>query len=592
MRLKITKSKNFDFYYIIKDINKNGKRTTKIVERLGTIDDIKSKSKNLEPLVWLKKYIDELNKQEKENKRKIVKLYSPSTLLKLDEQVSFNGGYLFLQDIYYKLGLNNICDEITNKYQFKYDLNNILSNLIYSRIIYPSSKAKTFELSKNFIEQPNFELHDVYRALEVIAKETDFIQSELYKNSLKCSKRNDKVLFYDCTNYYFEIEQDDDFRKYGKNKEHRPNPIVGMGLFLDGDGIPLAFSTFPGNQNEQPILKPLEEKIINDFGNSKFVVCTDAGLASNSNRKFNNTNNRRFITTQSIKKLKSFLKEEALDLTKGWKLPGSDKTYNISMFRGYEITDNEEENEKQRIKYEKLLETYKDKTFYKERWIKENGIEQRLIVTYSVKYQEYQKRLRENQINRALKMIENNPKKIGKPKENDPKRFIETISTTKDGEVAEENHYSINQSVILEESRYDGLYAVCTNLEDDVEEIIRINRRRWEIEESFRIMKSEFKARPVYLSNEDRIKAHFTTCFLALVIYRYLEKRLDVKYTVTQIIETLRKMEFTKEEYEGYIPRYKRTNITDSLHENFDFRTDYQIVTEKNIKKIIVQTKS
>ena len=406
MRLKITKSKNFQFYYIIKDINKNGKRSTKIVERLGTIDNIKIKSNNSDPIEWLKQYVIKLNVEEKENNRKIIKIYSPTTQISLDQQCVFNGGYLFLQDIYYKLGLDDICNVITNKYQFRYDLNNILSNLIYSRIIYPSSKLKTLELSKNFIEQPNFELHDIYRALEVIAKETDFIQSRLYKNSLEYSKRNDKVLFYDCTNYYFEIEQDDDFRKYGKNKENRPNPIIGMGLFLDGDGIPLAFSTFPGNQNEQPTLKPLEEKIINDFNNSKFVVCTDAGLSSNANRKFNNTNNRRFVTTQSIKKLKVFLKDEALDLSNGWKLPGNDKTYNILKLRGYEVTKDEEENEKREQEYEKLLEAFKDKTFYKERWIKEDDIEQRLIVTYSVKYQEYQRRIRENQINRALKMIE------------------------------------------------------------------------------------------------------------------------------------------------------------------------------------------
>ena len=556
MRLKITKSKNFQFYYIIKDINKNGKRSTKIVERLGTIDNIKIKSNNSDPIEWLKQYVIKLNVEEKENNRKIIKIYSPTTQISLDQQCVFNGGYLFLQDIYYKLGLDDICNVITNKYQFRYDLNNILSNLIYSRIIYPSSKLKTLELSKNFIEQPNFELHDIYRALEVIAKETDFIQSRLYKNSLEYSKRNDKVLFYDCTNYYFEIEQDDDFRKYGKNKENRPNPIIGMGLFLDGDGIPLAFSTFPGNQNEQPTLKPLEEKIINDFNNSKFVVCTDAGLSSNANRKFNNTNNRRFVTTQSIKKLKVFLKDEALDLSNGWKLPGNDKTYNILKLRGYEVTKDEEENEKREQEYEKLLEAFKDKTFYKERWIKEDDIEQRLIVTYSVKYQEYQRRIRENQINRALKMIEKNPKKIGKIRENDPKRFITAIATTPTGEVAQENYYSLNEDKIREEAMYDGLYAVCTNLEDDPEEIIKINKQRWEIEESFRIMKSEFKTRPIYLSNEDRIKAHFTTCFLALVIYRYLEKKLDGKYTVTQIIETLRNMNFSEEKYEGITPIY------------------------------------
>lgn len=508
MRIRKTKTKNTIQYAIIYDITINGKRTTKIYESLGTLDKIKLKSGNEDPIIWLNNYIKDLNDKIKKESLPVIIKKNPTKELEYDKQVKFNGGYLFLQDIYYKLGLNHICDEITNKYQFKYDLNNILSNLIYSRIIYPSSKLKTLELSKNFLEQPNFEYHHILRALEVISKENDVIQSELYKNSLKYSTRNDKILFYDCTNYYFEIEDEDDFRKYGKSKEHRPNPIIQMGLFMDGDGIPLAFSTFPGNQNEQGSLKPLEEKIIKDFKNSKFIVCTDAGLASNANRKFNNTNDRRFITTQSLKKLKQFLKEWSLDFSSGWRIIGSNKNYDISKLR----------------QDEDLINKYYDTIFYKERWIKENDIEQRLIITFSPKYQEYQKRIREKQINRAISIIESKPKKIKSNNENDPKRFIQTISTTPTGEVAEENHYSLNQDKINDETKYDGLYGVCTNLEDNIEEIIKINKRRWEIEESFKIMKSEFNARPVYLSREDRIKAHFTTCFLSLVIYRYLEK--------------------------------------------------------------------
>ena len=575
MRLSISKSKNSTLFYIIESTYVNKKHSTRIIEKLGTLEDVKIKARNEDPISWAKNYALELTKQDKDNKRKIIKYYSQSKLLNKNEQQLFNGGYLFLQDIYYDLKLNNICKDITDKYQFKYDLNDILSKLIYSRIIYPSSKFKTLELSKNFIEQPNFEYQHILRALEVIAKESDFIQSELYKNSLNYSKRNDKVLFYDCTNYYFEIEDDDDFRKYGKSKEHRPNPIVGMGLFMDGDGIPLSFDTFPGNKNEQVTLKPLEEKIINDFGNSKFIVCTDAGLASNSNRKFNNQNNRKYVTTQSLKKLKSFLKDWSIDLSKGWKLSGYDKTFDISKLR-----DDED-----------LIKKFYDKVFYKERWIKEDGIEQRLIITYSPKYQEYQKNIREKQIQRAKNIIEKNPKKIKARDENDPKRFINNIPTTDTGEVALNNNYSINQDKILEEAKYDGLYAVCTNLEDEVEEIIKINKRRWEIEESFRIMKSEFKARPVFLSREDRIKAHFTTCFLALVLFRYLEKKLDEQYTSSQIIETLKEYEFREFKGFGYVPIYTYTDIVEDLHKVFKFDTSKEIINLKNIKKIINQTK-
>jgi len=571
MRLSITKTKNSTSFYVIKSY----KRTSTVFEKLGTLDEVIKKAHGEDPIVWAKNYIAELNKKEKEENLNITIPFSPTKDIQLDKKRLFNGGYLFLQKIYYDLGLNNICSSIEDKYQFKYDLNSILSNLVYSRIIYPSSKLKTLELSKKFIEQPNFELQHIYRALEVISSESDFIQSELYKNSCKYKNRNNKVLYYDCTNYFFEITEEDNLRKYGKSKEHRPNPIVQMGLFMDGDGIPLAFDINPGNTNEQVTLKPLEQKIIKDFNTSKFVVCTDAGLASNANRKFNDTNNRSFITTQSIKKLKGFLKDWVLDLTNGWKMHGSEKTYNISKLR-----DNDE-----------LIKLYKDKTFYKERWIKEDGFEQRLIVTFSIKYQEYQKNIREKQVTRAIKLIESNPKKIGKAKDNDPKRFIETIAATTDGVVAEEMYYQLDQDKINEEAKYDGLYAVCTNLEDSIEDIIKINHRRWEIEESFRIMKSDFKARPVYLSREDRIKAHFTTCFLALVIYRYLENKLDNSYTVSEIIDTLKEYNFLEINGFGYHPVYTRTNLTNILNEKFNFDTSKEIIYTNKFKKIFQETK-
>lgn len=575
MRIRTTKTTNTVQYAIIKDITKNGKRTTCIFENLGTLDKIKQRAGNEEPLVWLKNYVQELNIKEKENKIPVLIKKDPSKVIEKNVQSSFNVGYLFLQNIYYKLKLDKICNKIKEQHQFKFDLNDILSKLIYSRIIFPASKLKTLELSKKFLEQPNFEYQHIERALPVICENMDFIQSELYKNSNEYMKRNNKILYYDCTNYYFEIEEESGLRQYGKSKENRPNPIVQMGLFMDGNGIPLAFDITPGNTNEQKTLQPLEEKIIKDFEFSEFVVCTDAGLASKANRKFNNKNNRKFVTTQSIKKLKSHLKNEALDLTKGWKLPGSNKTYNISKLR----TD------------EKLIEEYRDKIFYKERWINEDGLEQRLIVTYSVKYQEYQKKIRNNQINRAKKIIDTNSIKLKKTNSNDPKRFIKTLNVTKDGELADKSIYSIDQNIIDEEAKYDGLYAVCTNLEDSVEDIIRVNKRRWEIEESFRIMKTDFKSRPIYHSRDEMIKAHFITCFLALIIYRYVEKKLDEKYTAPEIIETLRDMNMKLENECSYIPNYIRTDLTDDLHDKFGFRTDFEIISEKNIKKILKQTK-
>lgn len=574
MRVKSVKTKNTIQYSIIKDVTTlEGKRTTKIFENLGTIDKIKQRAGDKDPMEWLNEYVAKLNKEHKTNSVPVIIKKYENKQIEKDYQRLFNGGYLFLQDIYYKLGLNKICNTITERHQFKYDLNSILSRLIYSRILFPASKLETFKLSTKFLEQPNFELQHIYRALEIICKESDFIQSELYKNSTKYMSRNNKVLYYDCTNFFFEIEQEDDFRKYGVSKEHRPNPIVQMGLFMDGDGIPLAFTINPGNTNEQTTLQPLEKKIIDDFNLSTIVVCTDAGLASKANRKFNDTNTRKFITTQSIKQLNSELKDWALDKT-GWCIPGLEGTViDISKLD----TDKE------------LEEMYENITFYKERWIKDKDLEQKIIVTYSVKYKNYQNNIRNAQLARATKLINSNPKKIGKPKQNDFKRFIKSTTTTKDGEVAEKVTYSLDQDVIQEEMKYDGFYAVCTNLEDDASTIIKANHQRWAIEECFRIMKSEFKSRAVYLSREDRIRAHFTTCFIALMIFRYLEKRMGDKFTAYEIIDTLREMDFLKEK-EGFIPTYTRTDITDLLHEKFGFRTDFEILSNKNLQKIYLST--
>ena len=569
MRLQISKSKNASSLYVTKSIYVNGVSTSKVVEKLGTYDELKEKLNGEDPIEWAKAYVAELTRKEKEEKREVMVRYSPAKQIDKDEQKTFNGGYLFLQQIYHQLGLSKISKVISDKYKFTYNLDSVLSRLVYSRIIFPASKLATCEQSKLFMEQPEFELQHVYRSLEVLAKESDCIQSELYKNSLKIFDRNKGILYYDCTNYFFETEQEDGLRQYGVSKEHRPNPIVQMGLFMDGDGFPLAFCINKGNTNEQVTLKPLEKKIISDFGLSRFVVCTDAGLASVANRKFNDIQDRAFITTQSIKKLKASLREWALDPT-GWKMSGSDVLYDLTEL-------NEDSN--------------LDLTFYKERWIKEKDLEQKLIVTFSTKYQKYQQSIRNRQVERAQKVIDTNPGKLKKCNSNDYKRFISKSHCTENGEVAENESYSIDTDLIAGEAAYDGFYAVCTNLDDDASAIIKVNQRRWEIEESFRIMKSEFKARPVYLQRDDRIEAHFTTCFISLMIYRILEKKLGEKYTCHDIVTGLRDMNFFEITGEGYLPTYTRTDLTDDLHDAFGFRTDYQIVNTKQMKKIFKDTK-
>lgn len=572
MRLNITKSKNAQSLYVIRSTYVNGKHSSEIVEKLGTYDELKKLYPD--PIAWAKDYIKELNEKDKQNKREVILKLSQSKLISKDTTRSLNGGYLFLQSIFYALGLNSICNTIKNNYKFTFDLTSVLSRLIYARILYPSSKLTTFEESRRFIEQPDFELQHVYRTLDVITKEDAFIQAELYKNSLKICKRNDKVLYYDCTNYFFESEEEAGLRQYGHSKEHRPNPIVQMGLFIDGDGIPLAFSIFPGNQNEQQSLLPLEKRIIEDFHNSKFIVCTDSGLASNVNRKFNNIASRAFITTQSLKKLKKHLRDWTLS-PEGWHLEGSKEIFDINNL------ENSEEN----------IARYKDSIFFKERWINENGLEQKLIVTFSLKYKYYMQKIRNNQLTRAKKIIEQSPSSAERRNPNDCRRFIKKLTVTSEGEIAKKRILMLNEDTAAEEARYDGFYAVCSNLDEQAATIAKINRQRWEIEECFRIMKTNFKARPVYLHKDERIKAHFMTCFLALIIFRFLEKKIKYQYTSNKIIETLREMNFLVLNKEDLIPTYTRTDLTDTLHEAFKFRTDYQILSKKTLRNIFSKTK-
>lgn len=588
MKLTVSKSKNSASFYVQKTIRKeNGSVTTVTVEKLGNLDEVRTKACGKDPYVWAQEYVNELNRKEYDEQKAIIVSYSPTKLLKKGEQKAYNCGYLFLQDIYYCLGLHKICKTISSKYNFEYDLHDILSKLIYTRILYPSSKHASNKQAKLFIEQPSFELHDIYRALSVLAKENDFIQAELYKNSQKVVERRKDILYYDCTNYYFELEEADDLRKYGKSKQHQPLPLVGMGLFMDYDGIPLAFDIFPGNQSEQPTLKPLEKKVISDYGLDQIIVCTDAGLSSKANRKFNDRSIggeriRSFITTQSVKQLPAYLKESALD-PDGWHLIGDSRTYNIN-----ELNETEDHN----------------KIYYKDRWIKEdlsqrkikNGgtpLEQHLIVSFSLKYQRYQRKIRQGQIDRAQELINSGRYKQRPKNQNDPHRFIGREVMTSDGEVCSKDIPFLDANVIKEEEKYDGFYAVCTNLKSvGIDEIIKINKKRWEIEECFRIMKTEFKARPIYLQNEDRIKAHFITCYIALFVFRILEKKLGEKYTCEEIINTLRTMMMTRPgEKLGYTPSYTRTDLTDALHETFGFRTDYEIITDVNMKKTIRTTK-
>lgn len=573
MKVMTTKSKNSESFYIAKSyINNQGKSTSKIIRKLGTLAEL-SAALNTDRdgvLAWAKEQAKiETDKYKKENEDAIVMIpFHSNRLMAYDQKKLFSGGYLFLQSIYYELKMDSICRKIRNRHKYKYDLNAILSDLIYTRVLEPSSKSSSYKAAKRFLEPPSYELHDVYRALSVLAQELDFIQAEVYKNSFFFGKRNDNVLYYDCTNYYFETEQEDGDKKYGKSKEHRPSPIIQMGLFTDGDGLPLAFSLFPGNQNEQKSLKPLETKILQQFGCQKFIYCSDAGLASEENRAFNHLGERAFIVTQSIKKLPAEDREWALNRN-GFKRLSDDSPADIS-----KLTDDEKQG-----------------LFYKDEPYTTKKLHQRLIITYSPKYAAYQKAVRGEQIARAEKMVTSGSLKRQRKNPNDPARFVNKTAVTKDGEKAD-IHYYLDVDKIAEEERYDGLYAVCTDLlEDDVADILKVSEGRWQIEDCFRTMKTEFEARPVYVSREDRIKAHFLTCFLALLHFRLLKRSVKTPCTTEQLLEVLRSMNYADIEEQGYMPAYERQRITDGLHEACGFRTDYEFITKRKMKEIEKKSK-
>ena len=407
MRLSITHTKNNTYFYMIKSFRINGKNTSKIIECLGNLEDVVKKANGEDPIVWAKKYVEQKTKEENENKGTYFEKLVEGEELDSEQKI-YNIGHIFIRKIFEELELDKLCRNIKKKYKIEYEFSDILEDLICTRIMYPSSKLSSYEDSKKFLRQPKYQLYDVYRALDVISKEKENIEKWCYEKSLNIIKeRNTKVLYYDCTNYFFEIEMEDDddlennkqgLRKYGRNKENRPLPITEMGLFIDGTGYPLAFNINPGNTNEQTTLRPLEKQIMKDFQLSKFLVCTDAGLGSFANRYFNTKGDRIYIITQSLKQLSSKYQADALS-TLGWHLLGSNKSIDINKINKY---DSKNKN----IYYKEML-IKRTKTDAKTK--EKITLEERMIVTFSPKYAAYQKNIRDSQISRAKEIIEKYP---------------------------------------------------------------------------------------------------------------------------------------------------------------------------------------
>ena len=591
MRLKKVKAKNgHTTYSIIKDYTRfDGKRTSTTYELLGDDNKLIERFGPTDTMDKVKEYIDSLNQQIRDNKEPNINIvFDPNKRINKGVNRSFYSSHLFLRKIYYKLGIDKICESIKENYKFEFDINNVVECLIFARIIWPSSKLSTFEQSRKFIGNYNFDLQHIYRTLTYLSKEMNNIQKQLFDYSNKVINRNYKVIYYDCTNFFFYTEEND-FQRNGISKQHQALPLVQMGLFMDADGYPFAMNINPGNTSETKTMIPSEEEFLKEYNmkGKNIVVCTDAAMCTDDIKKFNVKDGRGFIITQSIKKLKNELQDFALDKT-GWRILGNIRDiYDLSNV----------DNNFKKIHYNTI--------FYKEIECETKSVNQTLIVTFSFKYQEYQHKLKTHQLERAKKLVEETNKKNRNSKnkkdieqikitknQNDPKRFIKQIKTTDSGEVASNIEYLIDEEIYKEEEKYNGLYGITTNLIDDTETIIKVMKGRWEIEESFRIMKDEFDSGTVHLSSEDRIKGHFVTCYLALFIYRYLEHQLNDKYTVHEIISTLQEMKMLELKGKGYIPEYTRTDLTDDLHCFLGINTDYEIIDYKKIKKIFDSQKN
>lgn len=589
--------------YIAKSFRtKSGSSSTKNVRRLGTLDEIRQREDIADAWAWAKSQVELANTEEKENRRKVSVSFSPDKVMTKDEIRSFNIGYLILDKLYHELCIDRICGGIERRSKFTYNLNEIMRQLVLCRILWPASKKATWELATSLALVKPLNLHQIYRSLIVIERNLDYLQERLFHYSKDLLKRNTSIIYYDCTNFFFESTVETELRRPGASKENRRTPIVQMGIFMDAEGLPLAFNINPGNTNEQTTLRPLEKMIGERMNIEEFIMCTDAGLSSGNNKVYNDTDLRKFITVQSVKTLP--------DTDGRKKSSGRIKTWAMADGGWHLPNDPETEYTLTEILKPENREIYKDKAFYKERWyptwIKdtdtgvETKLEQRCIVSFSLKYFEYQRTKRNKNLDKAQKAIQHG--NAADPPKNF-RSYIKEEKCTQEGEVAEiEAGYYIDYDRVSQEEQYDGFYAICTNLNEytdklgnshhTISDLLKINRARWEIEESFRIMKTHMKARPVYLRDDRAIKAHFATCFIALFLYRVLEHRLGEQFTTDQIMSTLRNMDALHIQSEGFVPTFKRSNLTDKLFEISGFRLDTEIVTLKKLKSIISHTKA
>ncbi|HKM04920.1 MAG TPA: IS1634 family transposase [Lachnospiraceae bacterium] len=614
MKLWYNRQSKDPTYFVQKGYRNGKKTTTKNIARIGKHSELLKITND--PMAYAKKQVEKYNDEEKNSKITMEVKIDFNEKIKVcndpaSSSTNLNIGYLYLQQLYHELEIGSFFSKITSDSKITFDPNTVNRFLTFARILYPDSKLGTYEHLHHYYEKPFFDYVHILRTMDIMQDHYDEYLTHLFEKSQSIVKRNTSVCYYDCSNYYFEIESPDEdyvdevtgeiikgFRKYGLSKQHQPAPLVEMGLFMDSDGIPLSMCLTSGSDNEQTTAIPLEEKLVKMFKGKKFIYCADAGLGSLNIRNFNSMGGRAFIVTQSIKKLSDTLKTAVFN-DNDYRLLSSDREVSIADMKAFDKTALENEGLYKDKAY-KIINADKamDLGFYEEKILK-NGkkqnvkskaiVKQKVIITFSRKMMEYQRFIRNRQIERAKKLLKNLDPETYKKGPNDVTRFIKRTTTTKNG-VKANNSYMLNQDIIDEEEKYDGYYAVATNLDDPAKEIIDISSKRYKIEDCFRVMKTNFSARPVFHQNKERIIAHFMICYTALLIYRLLEKKLNLNkthFSVNDIVETLQNMEVVNIEDMCYMSTYTCSQVCTALSAIFDLRLDKKYYQPKELNKKI-----
>lgn len=608
MKLYYDKRLKDPTYYIQQGFRNGKKTTTKNIKRLGKHSELLLITDN--PLEYAKNEVKKMNEEYRSGRSEFIVTMDfneriPSTDSPCSNSTSLNIGYLYLKDVYAKLNLSDFFKSVSSDRKITYDCNKICQFLTYARILDPASKYGTYDKLDTYYEKPQIEYQHMIRFLDILDRNSDQYLKHLFDNSENIVKRDTSVMYYDCTNYFFETEKPDEeivdevtgeiilgLRQFGISKENKTSPIVEMGLIMDSRGIPISMCIHPGNTNEQLTAVPLEKEVIKMTGNKKFIYCADAGLGSYNIRKFNDMGGRAYIVTQSVKKLGQEIKDIVFN-DSNYRLLSNDDAITLKEMRTFNKKGANNLSLYNDFAYKVIpANTAMDTGLYEEKVYK-NGrtkkvkakgtLHQYIIVTFSRKMMEYQRTIRERQLERAKKLLRlKDPEKIKKGP-NDIRRFLKNTSS-------DTANYVLDMDKIHEEEKYDGFYAVATNLDDSAKDILAVAQNRYKIEDCFRIMKTNFNARPVFLRKPERIRAHFLICYTALLIYRLMECKLDdnlTHVTTSNLIKTLRNMNVVNMDDMYYKSIYSGSQALDALERCFELQLNRKYYRPSDLNKIV-----